>query len=99
MVHFTMSRCRVVPAWTLAFAFTRGSSKQELRVGAKPPVKVQRVMISLQVPHCMKIHAASGFFEYLERAIGEPPWCPAFGFSLKPQSPGERSATGVNGLA
>src|SRR6185437_35704 len=99
MVHFTTSRWRVVPAITFAFALTRGSSKQELRVGANPPASVHRVMISLQVPHCMKIQAASRFLEYFDSAIGDPPWCPAFGFSLNPQSAGDRNEICVNGLA
>src|SRR5215831_8970888 len=97
IVHFTVSRCRVVPAVTLAFALTRGSSNEEMRIGAKPPISVQRVMISLQQPHCMKIQAASGFFEYFDSEITEPPWWPALGFSLKPQSAGARSAFGVSG--
>src|SRR5215470_8540378 len=99
IVHFTTSRWRVVPAITLALALTRGSSKQELRVGAKPPASVQRVMISLQVAHCMKIQAASRFLEYFGSEIGEPPWCPASGLSLKPQSAGLRSEIGVSGFA
>src|SRR5436305_13289064 len=88
MVHSTVSRWRVVPGPTLAFALTRGSAKEEMRIGAKPPVSVQRVMISLQQPHCMKIQAASGFFEYLESEMPAPPWWPALGLSLKPASVG-----------
>src|SRR5208282_1671480 len=99
MVHLTMSRWRVVPAIPLALALTRGSSKHELRVGVNPPASVQRVMISLQVLHCMKIPAASRFLEYFESAIDEPPWCAAFGFSLKPQSAAGRNDTGVKGFA
>src|SRR5215469_10024645 len=99
MVHLTISRWRVVPAITLALALTRRSSKHELRVGANPPASVQWVMISLQVLHCMKIQAASRFLEYFESAIDEPPWCAAFGFSLKPQSACGRNDTGLRGFA
>src|ERR1044071_8756145 len=76
-----------------------GSVKQELRVGAKPPAKVQRVMIALEVLHCIKIQAASRFFECLDRAMIEPPWWAALGFSSKPQSLGERNDAGVRGFA
>src|SRR5260221_13497548 len=99
IVHFTVSRCRVVPAVTLAFALTRGSSNEEMRIGARALASVQRVMISLQQPHCRKIQAASGFFEYYDSEITEPPWWPALGFSLKPQSAGARSAFGTSGWA
>ena len=63
----------MVPVITLALALTAGSIKQELRVGANPPAKVQRVMVALQVPHCMKTQAASRFLEYFDRASSEPP--------------------------
>jgi hypothetical protein len=44
-----------------------------LRIGAKPPTSVHWVMISLQQPHCMKIHAASLFLEYLDSEMHGPP--------------------------
>src|SRR5271169_4257422 len=99
IVHFTISRWRVVPGPTLAFALTRGSAKEDRRIGAKPPSSVQRVMISFEQAHCIKIQAAAGFFEYLESAITEPPSCAKFGISPKPASAGERSAFAVSGLA
>src|SRR5947208_2168428 len=73
IVHFTVARWRVVPGPTTALALTRGSSKEEMRMGAKPPISVQRVMISFEQAHCMKIQAASGFFEYFDSARIEPP--------------------------
>ena len=31
----------------------------------------------------MKIQAASGFFEYFDSDIGEPPWWPTFGILVE----------------
>src|SRR5262249_21094208 len=93
IVHLTVSRCRVVPGPTLALALTRGSSKAELRVGAKPPSSVQRVMISFEQAHCMKSQAASMCFEYLDSARIDPPWWPTLGISPKPASAGGGTPT------
>ena len=65
-----------------------------MRIGAKPPPSVQRVMMSFEQAHCMKIQAASMFFEYFDRPRIEPPWWPQFGISPKPAS-----ATGTQSLA
>ena len=74
IVHLTVSRWRVVPGPTTAFALTRGSVKEEMRIGAKPPPRVETgAMTSLEQAHCMNSQAASWFFEYFDSAMIEPP--------------------------
>src|SRR3546814_1272118 len=55
IVHFTASKCRVVPGPTLAFSRTRGSEKEDSRMGDAPPPRMEeRALTSFEQTHCMK---------------------------------------------
>src|SRR5690554_2412533 len=100
IVHLTASKWRVVPGPTFAISLTRGSVKDELRIGEAPPPRIdERAMTSFEQTHCMKIQAASGVCEYRDRAIADPPRWPIRGISPKPAFSGERSFFSFGGGA